>query len=173
MVIWIVGLSGAGKSTVGRKLYDKIRACYPNTVLLDGDNVRQVFAHENPEQDYSLAARRKSAERLHGLSLLLDQQGIHVVCCAISMFRDVTALNRQRFSRFVEVFMDVPLEVLSERDGKGLYARAQAGLMTYVVGVDLPFERPQAPEFTFTNSFTEVDAESYANAVWLAIEGQL
>ena len=142
MVIWIIGLSGAGKTTLGRELARQWRLMAPNCVLLDGDELRDVFGHNQGDAAYAVSGRRLNADRMTALCELLDKQGINVVCCILSLFAEMRLANRTRFSHYFEVFLDAPLSALRARDTKGLYAAAESGKVPNVVGVDIPFERP-------------------------------
>lgn len=170
MVIWLVGLSGSGKTTIGRSLYSRLKAGNAATLFLDGDEVRELFSHDVKPSDYSLAGRRLSGERMHRLCGWLDSQGIDVVCCVISMFPDITALNRDRYTHFMEVFVDVPLEVLVERDNKSLYKSAINGEINNVVGIDLPYEKPVSPDLIINNTFDQTEISRYVDAIIALID---
>lgn len=146
MILWLVGMSGSGKTTLGREVYNQIKQRHANTVFLDGDELRAVFAHDQGALPFTVEGRRKNAERIAGLCEMLDKQDIHVVCCILSIFPDMLAANRTRFGRYFEVFMDAPIEELRRRDVKGLYAASAEGKMDNVVGIDIPFPRPEAPD---------------------------
>ncbi len=165
MVIWIVGLSGAGKTTIGKAVYEQWQQQAPNTVLLDGDQLRQVFAHDNRQTDYSIEGRRINAQRAMGLCQLLDKQGINVVCCLLSIFESHRQQNRDNLSRYFEVFVDVSMDELIARDDKGLYRSAVAGEAHNVVGVDIPFDPPQSPDLVIENSHQQADIERYAEQI--------
>ncbi|AYD67200.1 adenylyl-sulfate kinase [Achromobacter sp. B7] len=152
MVIWLVGLSGSGKTTLGREMARQWRSVQANTVLLDGDEVREVFAHDRNNDAYTVAGRRTNAERLVALCELLDRQGINVVCCILSLFPDMREANRSRFSRYFEIFMDANMDALKLRDTKGLYRAASAGTQHNVVGVDIPFPRPTSADLIISSS---------------------
>lgn len=135
MIIWLTGLSGAGKTTIGKLLYDKIKAQHSNTVFLDGDILREVWCDQ---LGHDIEGRRKNAERISQLCAMLDRQGIHAVTCILSIFPDWREWNRKTFSNYYEVFIDTPMEEVIKRDSKGLYKKALAGEITNVVGVDIP-----------------------------------
>jgi len=162
MVIWLVGLSGAGKTTLGREMVRQWRQGASNVVLLDGDEVRQLFAHHSGHDPYTVEGRRINAERLVALCEMLDRQGIHVVCCVLSIFGDMRRANRNRFSRYFEIFLDASLEAVTRRDVKGLYAAAKRGEQRNVVGVDIPFERPTTSDLVIDSSSGSADVPALA-----------
>lgn len=165
MVIWLVGLSGSGKTTLGREVARLWRVLAPNTVLLDGDELRELFRHDRGGAPYTVEGRRLNAERMVALCEMLDRQGINVVCCILSIFPDMRAANRSRFSNYFEVFMDAPIEALRRRDVKGLYAAADRGDMSNVVGIDIPFERPEGADMVVDSSGDAPDVGALARAV--------
>lgn len=152
MVIWLIGLSGSGKTTLGAQLAQCWRAREPNTVLVDGDEVRRIFRQDTQPADYSLAGRRKNAERVLSLCSWLDAQGQNVVCGLLSIFPDLRAENRVRFRRYFEVYLNPPRQTLIARDTKGLYRRALAGEICNVVGVDIPFPPPTGADMEIDTS---------------------
>jgi adenylylsulfate kinase len=164
MVIWLVGLSGAGKSTIGRATYELIKEELPNTVFVDGDEVREVFRHDSHDA-YSIDGRRLNSERISALCRWLDRQGINVVCSILSIFEEHRKENRAAFTRYFEVFVDASMEDLLARDYKNLYADANAGLQKNVVGVDIPFAPPAAPDFVVKNGNPPVDAVEVATQI--------
>lgn len=164
MVIWFIGLSGSGKTTLGYEVSRQLKLKYSNTVFLDGDELRKLFGFEN-KNSYSIAGRRKNAELIVNLCELLDKQGIHVVCCILSIFPDMRLNNRKRFSKYIEIFMDAPLDVLIARDVKGLYKKALNGHMKDVVGIDIPFERPKGSDIVVDSSKEEVNISELAQEV--------
>ena len=116
-VYWITGLSGAGKTTIGKIFYGKLKEIYSNTVFLDGDTLREVFGND---LGYSDTDRRKCAMRYSRLCDLLQKQGIHVVCCTISMFDSVRQWNRENIANYHEIYVEVSDETLQKRDHYGM-----------------------------------------------------
>lgn len=165
MVIWLIGLSGSGKTTLGSEIARQLRQRHPNTVLLDGDTLREVFSFDQGTDPYTVEGRRINAERITALCEMLDRQGIHVVCCILSIFPDMRRANRTRFKRYFEIFMDAPMQALSRRDVKGLYAAAASGKIPNVVGVHIPFERPVGSDMVIDSSNDTPDIPSLATQV--------
>ena len=156
MIIWITGLSGSGKSTIGSLIYQEWKATAPDTVLVDGDDVRRLFALDDDNHRYTEEARRDVAHRIVDFCAWLDDQHINAVCCTISLFPEIHERNRAQFSEYFEVYIDVPMETLYRRDNKNLYARALNGEEKNVVGVDIPFSPPAAPDRVIDNR-TDLD----------------
>ena len=165
MIIWMIGMSGSGKTTLGREVARQLRETTSNVVFLDGDEMREIFKHDRGEQAYTVEGRRENAERIAALCALLDRQNINVVCCILSIFADMRSENRMRFSRYFEVFMDAPMEVLRHRDVKGLYAAHERGETSNVVGVDIPFEPPASADFVIDSSGDDPELASLASEI--------
>src|SRR5687768_2153793 len=132
MVIWLCGLSGTGKSTLGGLMYERLKPSLPNLVLLDGEDVRAVYADEQLGHDAD--ARRRNSVRIARICQLLDRQGIHVICCAMTLAPEAQASNRAAISEYYEVLLQVSLPVLASRDPKGIYRRASRGELHNVAG---------------------------------------
>jgi adenylylsulfate kinase-like enzyme len=147
-VFWITGLSGSGKTTVGRELWARLRAGHRPVTFLDGDALRAAIAED---LGYSDSNRRQSAMRNARLCRLLAEQGTDVVCATISLFHEVQRWNRENIRRYHEIYLRVPIDELRRRDSKGIYARAQSGDARDVVGLDLAAEAPEAPDLVLDN----------------------
>ena len=141
---WITGLPGAGKTTLARQLVTSLKGFVEQpVVLLDGDELREVL---NSSGLHRTEDRRRLSYQYARLSRLLNQQNIHVVCSTVSMFDEVRAWNREYIEKYVEVFIDVKMEILIERDKNKLYSRAIQGELIDVLGVNAPYEAPIAPD---------------------------
>jgi cytidine diphosphoramidate kinase len=148
-VYWITGLAGSGKSTIAQLLAHHLRELKRSIVFLDGDELREVYGETT---DYSLTGRREIAMRNGRLCRLLSNQGHDVVCSTISLFHECHSWNRENIVHYREVFLKVSMEVLIERDQKGLYSRALKGEMKNVFGVDLEAEYPVRPDVIIKNN---------------------
>jgi len=164
MVIWLIGMSGAGKTTIGREVYALVKSTLPNTVFVDGDEVREIFRHDH-EDAYTLVGRRLNSERVSALCRWLDRQGINVVCSMLSIFEDHRQANRAAFSRYFEVFVEATPDELMTRDYKDLYRTAKAGEQRNVVGVDIPFTPPTNPDMVIRNGNPPVDSRLAAREI--------
>lgn len=157
MIIWFIGMSDSGKTTLAHALHDRLKQKHGNLVCLDGDKLRSVFGND---VGHSIEGRRKNAERISRLCHLLDEQGIHVICSILSIFPVWQKWNRENFSSYYEIFLDIPMSVLKQRDNKQLYQRAEAGEIQDVVGVDIPFPRPPEPDLVVDDALQEKGIEA-------------
>ena len=169
MVVWLVGLSGAGKSTIGRQVYNQWKKSELNTVFIDGDEIRALFKHDNDKKDYTIEGRRKNAERIVEICGWLDKQGINIVCCILCIFPDLLKENRSRFDKYLEVYVSSPLDVLRARDTKGLYAGADSGEQKNIVGIDIPFPEPVFPDLILDSSGNSSNSDILADNVFKLI----
>jgi adenylylsulfate kinase len=143
-VIWITGLSGAGKTTIANALQRHLATNHP-TVLLDGDALRHALG---ATQSYGPEDRRNLAYTYARLAQYIAGQGFTVVCATISMFHDVRTWNRENNPRYFEIYLRVPEEELKRRDPKGLYAGARSGRMVAFEG---GFEEPASADLVIDN----------------------
>ncbi len=144
-VVWLTGLSGAGKSTIANLVERKLHANGRHTYLLDGDNVRHGL---NRDLGFTEADRVQNIRRIAEVARLMVDAGLIVIIAFISPFRAERALARGLLGEgeFVEVHVDTPLEVAEARDVKGLYKKARRGELKNFTGVDSPYEAPEQPE---------------------------
>lgn len=155
-VLWLTGLSGAGKSTIADRLEQKLQTSGKHTFLLDGDNLRHGL---NGDLGFTLADRDENVRRVGEVARLMVDAGLIVIVALISPFRAQRDAARALVENdeFVEVFIDTPLAVCEERDPKGLYARARKGELSDFTGIDSPYEPPLKPELRFNTEQFSVD----------------
>jgi bifunctional enzyme CysN/CysC len=144
-VLWLTGLSGAGKSTIANRLEQKLLAIGCHTMLLDGDNVRHGL---NRDLGFTDTDRVENIRRVGEVARLMGDAGLIVICAFISPFRADRQMAREVAGphRFVEVFVDTPIAECIRRDPKGLYAKAGAGAIPNFTGIDSVYEPPQDPD---------------------------
>ena len=150
MIIWIIGLSGSGKSTIAQAVYEQWKAADPATVLADGDHIRAVMGN-NTEETYTLEGRAQNSLRMAGLCRWLDSQDINVICPVLSIFSAHRQELRKQTGRYFEVYVQRPLERVVEDDSKGLYRAFREGRTRHVVGMDIPFPEPETPDMVVAN----------------------
>jgi adenylylsulfate kinase len=145
VVIWLTGLSGAGKSTIANALETELVALGKHTYLLDGDNVRAGLCGDLGFSDQD---RKENIRRIAQVANLFTDAGLIVIVAFISPFRDDRRLAREIIGsdKFVEVFIDTPLAECERRDPKGLYVKARSGLIKNFTGLDSVYEPPVAPD---------------------------
>nr|WP_296070312.1 adenylyl-sulfate kinase [uncultured Actinoplanes sp.] len=143
-LVWITGMSGAGKSTVAAELVDRLHRRGVRPVLLDGDQLRAALGIAGT---FDHQGRHNLAFVYARLCRLLAGQGQIVICSTIALFHDVQAWNRANIDNYLEVFLDVPVDELRARDTKGLYASDGQQM----VGVHVPAEFPLHPDLAVRN----------------------
>ena len=153
-VVWLTGLSGAGKSTIGAALRDRLTATGAQVEYLDGDALREAF----PGTGFTREARDAHVRRVGYLASRLEHHGVIVVCALISPYEEARRFVRAQCRRFIEVHVSTPIEECERRDPKGLYARARRGELTHFTGIDDPYEAPPAPEVTIDTRVVSVAA---------------
>ena len=153
-VYFFTGLSGAGKTTIGGLFYRNLKSKKSNVFLIDGDIARKVYLEDI---GYDEADRLKGAKRTFRVCKMLADQGIDVVCCSICMYSEVRQWNRENIENYKEIYIKVKKETLLERNQKGLYTSGKN-----VVGVDLPFDEPTAPDIIIQNDGQETPENTVA-----------
>ncbi|UEP40407.1 sulfate adenylyltransferase subunit CysN [Burkholderia sp. B21-005] len=144
-IVWLTGLSGAGKSTIANLVERRLHALGKHTYLLDGDNVRHGL---NRDLGFTEADRVENIRRVAEVARLMLDAGLVTLVSFISPFRAERDMARALVGRdeFVEVFVDTPLAIAEERDPKGLYKKARRGELKHFTGIDSPYEPPARPE---------------------------
>ncbi|MBM3846517.1 MAG: adenylyl-sulfate kinase [Verrucomicrobia bacterium] len=162
-VIWLTGLSGAGKSTLAREVAGRLRASGCASVVLDGDDVRLAIADTRVAHDRD--SRLTNAMRICRLARMISLQGVTVVVATMSMFHEVHQWNRDHQPNFFQVLLRVPLDVLRQRDARGLYSRAEQGEVGDVVGIHVPYEEPGSPDLVLTNDGPATEIRRLADEI--------
>ncbi len=160
MVIWLTGISGAGKTALSQALVRLYRPQVPEIVQLDGDEIREVFQHN---LGFNESDRFKQIQRIQRLALMLDRQGMLVVVSALYCHPVLLTWNRQSFSSYFEVYLDAPLDLVTTRDAKGIYAEARRRELPQVVGIDIPWHAP-------TGAHLHIDAKTAGTPEQIALE---
>jgi adenylyl-sulfate kinase len=161
-VIWLTGLSGAGKSTIAEQVCAELRRRQVAVEHLDGDGVRELFP-----TGFSHQERHEHNRRIAFMASRLEHHGVVVVASFVSPYRESRAFARSLARRFLEVHVATPLEECERRDTKGLYARARRGEISRFTGIDDPYEPPINPELTIDTSTVSVEEASLRILEWL------
>ena len=161
-VIWLTGLSGAGKSTIANQVEKRLARMNRHTFLLDGDNVRHGL---NKDLGFTEADRIENIRRVGEVARLMTDAGLIVITAFISPFRAEREMVRAMMDpgEFIEVFVDTPLAEAERRDVKGLYAKARAGTLKNFTGIDSPYEPPETPELRIDT--TQLTPEAAAELI--------
>ncbi len=146
-VVWFTGLSGSGKSTVAMEVEAVLLRAGTPAYVLDGDNIRHGL---NGDLGFAAADRDENVRRVAEVARLMADAGLVALVPLVSPFRrardNARALADAAGVRFIEVFVDTPIETCEQRDPKGLYAKARAGEITGFTGIDDPYEAPTHPD---------------------------
>ncbi len=160
-VVWLTGLSGSGKSSVAVELEQRLISSGRGAYLLDGDNIRHGL---NGDLGFSAEDRTENIRRVAEVATLFADAGLVAVVPLISPYQAARAGARRRARaaavRFVEVYLNTPLELCEQRDPKGLYARAHAGELKGMTGIDDPYEAPDSPELELRPEHGDAGAQA-------------
>jgi adenylylsulfate kinase len=155
IVLWFVGLSGSGKSTIAKAVEKELHQAGKLTMLLDGDNLRTGI---NNNLGFSEADREENIRRAAEVAKLFANNGIITICSLISPTEKIRAMAQHIIGKdYFEVFIHCPLEVCEQRDVKGLYAKARRGEIKNFTGIDSPFENPSAPAIEVRTDLASLD----------------
>lgn len=162
--LWLTGLSGAGKTTLGNLVEMELKDRGIKVEFLDGDLVRQELCRD---LGFSMADRMKNIERVCFLAKLLNRNGIWVVASFITPYRSMRSLCRKEISNYIEVYVQCDLDILINRDKKGLYKKALSGEIANFTGISDPFEEPENPDI-LVKTDQETPEQSLAKIIgWL------
>lgn len=150
-VVWLTGYSGSGKTTIACALEKELLSRYCTAYVLDGDQVRNGL---NSDLGFSPEDRDENIRRVGEVAALMADAGLIVITAFISPYRDGRRRARSIMDkgRFMEIFLDVPLEVCEQRDPKGLYLKARQGVIPDFTGISAPYEPPEIPELVLDTS---------------------
>jgi adenylyl-sulfate kinase len=161
--VWLTGLPSSGKSTIGTAVEERLIARGLSAYLLDGDNLRHGICGD---LGFSRSDREANVRRVGELACLFADAGTVAIVALVSPHEAIRREVRERHERerlaFFEVYVNTPVELCARRDPKGLYARASAGELHGLTGVDDPYEPPARPDLELT---PDLDADTAAQAV--------
>lgn len=148
-VYWITGLSGSGKTTIASLFHGRITKIGRHALFLDGDEMRQVL--DVTQNSHTPEERLKLALTYSRLCKLIASQGYDVVCSTISMFHKCHLWNRENLTKYIEIYLKVPIDILIQRDSKGIYRKIEQGKIKNVMGIDIEIEEPNDPNIIINN----------------------
>lgn len=166
-VVWLTGLSGAGKSTIANLLDRQLQTRGRHSAILDGDNLRQGL---NADLGFTDADRTENTRRVGEVAALMADAGLVVIVSLISPFQRDRDAARAAVGpeRFLEVFVDAPLEICQQRDPKGMYARAKSGNLPRFTGIGADYEAPVEPDVHLRTD--QADANEGVSTILAALQ---
>jgi adenylyl-sulfate kinase len=167
LTLWFTGLSGSGKTTASHLLAQRLRSTGARVEVLDGDVVR---THLSKGLGFSKEDREENIRRIGFVCELLSRNGVIAIAAAISPYRAMRDQVRTKIPNFIEVYMDCPVDVLVQRDAKGLYKKALAGEISNFTGISDPYEPPLHPEVTIYSGYETV--EQGVERIWTTLRTQ-
>ena len=166
MVIWFLGKSSAGKTYIGKKLYNEIKPECPNLIFLDGDELRDTISKD---LGHSMQDRYISEERRSRLCKLLSDQGIDIIMSGLSNAPDIREWNKSNIQGYLEVYLKSNQQTLYNRDPKGIYKKYLGGEINHVVGEDIEFHEPKLPWMKIDNT-GEIDADKLVEKIIIKLK---
>ncbi|MEO0240524.1 MAG: adenylyl-sulfate kinase [candidate division WOR-3 bacterium] len=155
--LWFTGLPCSGKSTLAKKIKEKLEEIGKKTYILDGDIIRKEL---NVDLGFSEEDRRENIRRVSVVAKILTECGVVPIVALVSPFRDAREKAREKIEKFVEIYVKAPIEICMQRDVKGMYKMAIEGKIKGFTGIDDPYEEPLNPEVV-----CETDKESIEECV--------
>ena len=159
--VWLTGLSGSGKSTLAHTAYKELQRRGFRSEVLDADVLRKSLTRD---LGFSKEAREENIRRIGIVAELLSRHGVIVFVAAITPYRAMREEMRELIPKYIEVYVDAPLDVCESRDPKGLYRKARSGAVSQFTGIDDPYEPPLDPDIHCHTSLESID-ESAAKIV--------
>jgi len=148
MILWLIGMSGSGKTALGRYIYKKLKPECKNLLFLDGDIFREILGND---LGHTIEDRKRNADRITKFCKYLDSEGINVIFAVLSLFHESQRWNRENIKNYYEVYIKSDFDTLVKRDAKGIYKKALNGEIKHVVGVDIDFPPPANPDMVIVN----------------------
>jgi adenylylsulfate kinase len=171
LTLWFTGLSGSGKSTLATYLAPKLKELGKKVEILDGDEVRENLSKG---LGFSKEDRDTNIRRIGFVANMLARNGVVAITAAISPYRDVrNEIRAKAQAAFVEVYALCPIDVLEDRDTKGLYKKAKAGIIKNFTGISDPYEAPENPEVTVDTSKETIEESAEKILAYLRKRGLL
>lgn len=154
-VIWLTGVSGAGKTTLGKRLAAEFKSRNLPVEFLDGNGVRDFF---EGDLGYSRSERIQNVRRIAFAAKLLADHGVHVVVANIAPYYEVRDFIRRKIPRYIQIFLDVPMDVVKQRDAQGLYRSFEKGKTNLLIGLDDVYDRPRNPDLTLKTADMDINS---------------
>jgi len=148
MVIWLIGLSGSGKTTIGKELTKRLKSMGRPVIFMDGDIFRSIM---DDDVGHTIEDRKINADRICRFCHYLNAEGIDVVFGILSLFHESQDWNRNNIKGYYEIYLEISRETAEKRDSKGLYKQAIEGKLKNMVGFDIPFPIPKKPDLVVDN----------------------
>lgn len=167
MIIWFTGVSGAGKTTLGKRFFKVLKKEYKSSIFIDGDEFRSLFRND---LKYSLEDRNKNAYRLTRLVQFLSKQKINIVVSANLTSFKYRIWCRKEIKNYFEIYIEAKKTSLLKRDYKKLYKNALVGKIKNVVGIDLPFNKPKGSNLYIENNLTKKKLYENINQILVKIK---
>jgi len=152
-VIWITGLSGAGKTTIAKEIIRILNENSIVAVLIDGDDFRKAIS--DPGVAYDSTSRLVNAYRISRFAKMIYQQNIVTVVATMSLFHEIHEWNRQNIDDYFEVYLKTDISLLKQNDIKKLYGKVNKGIEENLPGIDIPYEEPLFPDLIIHNAIQE------------------
>jgi adenylyl-sulfate kinase len=168
VTVWFTGLSGAGKTTISRSVENHLRAAGYRVEVLDGDELRHTLGKG---LQFSKQDRDENIRRIGYVASLLTRNGVIVLVSVISPYREIRDRIRDEIRHFAEVYVNTPLEICEQRDVKGLYRKARAGVIKQFTGIDDPYEVPLSPEIECRTAEENVEDSAARVLAWMRANG--
>lgn len=162
VTVWLTGVSGAGKTTIAEIIHRKLKPAVPELVMIDGDTIRELFG---AGLEFHEAARHEQIGRIQRLARLLSGDGLVVLVAALYSHPKLLAWNRTHLPGYFEVYVKASMALVQRRDVKKIYAKAAAGAMPNVVGLDIPWHVPERPDMVLDADNAESPEQSAARVI--------